>query len=216
MKFTSFILLFFSCYFLKAQSSLDIQIGWTFSNVRVLYDKSTVRLGPVADEFLLFDPLHRSFLGLTYTYQIQRVHLSTGLSLLILGASDIPAAPDHPWINTYFTTPFMIGYSFSLSKKIPLKLTIRTGIDLGYRLGNGVLGDEKWWGLLNLTTGLELTWRCFKLGTRGHWGMNNFFEYRPFHYHHTGLTTYLGYTFWDSKKAKAKRLERQQARQLMK
>lgn len=214
MRTILWILLSLSCYNLKSQSSLDIQAGWTVSNVRGLYDQSTVQLGPVADEFLNFDPLHIWFCGLMYDYQIEKVHLSTGISLLILGSSDIAAAPDHAWINTYATIPLLVGYSLKLSSKIPLDLTIRSGIDLGYRLGNGVLGDEKWWGLLNLTAGIEISWKQFRLGTRGHWGMNDFFVYHPFHYQHTGLTTYLGYTFWDSQKTKARRLERQQAKQL--
>lgn len=135
---------------------------------------------------------------------------------MIYGSKDTLAAPDHRWYTSYATIPLLVGYHINLSKTQPIHLIWNIGVDLGYRLEKDITLSNRWWGSLNILTGVEFHWKRLHLGIRGFWGMTNFLQLHPFHYQYTGLTTYLGYTFWDRKKAQVKRLERQQRKQLEK
>lgn len=194
------------------QINLSIQAGWTASNIRTLEDRSQP---PVNVGERPFEVLHMPYVGLECTYQRKQLQFSTGLSALALGSSGGAFMGDHDWQHHYLVVPFSLGYQWSLSKS--LNIVVNGGIELGYLWAQPVLTigtRTRHLGMANLTTGAALQWKCFKLGVRGHWSITDFNQLGSSHYQHTGVTTYLSYIFWEEQKATAKRLERQQAKNL--
>lgn len=206
MKSIILTLLLSSCsILLLAQSKLAIQAGWTASNMRVLASAEEWPQ-PTSSNFL-----HRPYLGISYQYNYKKFQLSTGLSSLILGASGGSFLGNGDWEHWYVVVPILGGYSITLSKEV--QLVVQGGAEIGYKWANstlviGRINDHK--GLVNLTAGAALAWKQFQWGTRGHWGLTDFEKMGATGFRHTGLSTYLSYTFWNSKRAKAKRLEKQQ------
>jgi hypothetical protein len=212
MRIFLVLLLSMVVYKINAQSKVSILGGWTASKVRTLYDKN-VNKGPAFVEASEMSILNAPYFGLEYEYAYKKLHLSTGLAILTLGSSRTPFFGEIPWPTYYWAFPFLGGYNIFLSKK--WNIIVEGGAEIGFQQGSsGLIGTGAYWGNINAVLGVELGYKRFRLGVRGHWGLTDFRYLDPITYKHTAITTYLSYDLWDHAKAKARRLRKQQEKQL--
>jgi hypothetical protein len=198
-----------------AQSRISLQIGWTASKIRAIYDKQSLSLGPVAgDSFTKFDFWHTWYASAEYEYDYKKLRLSTGFAAMAMGAGGLPGFPEYPWVTAYWTIPVLAGYHLEWGKD--WNLIVEGGVEIGFQHGSATIrtGRGARWGNINAIAAVEAEWKNIRLGVRGHWGLTTFRTFDPIIYKHTGITTYLGYTLWDHAQCKARRLKRQQEKRL--
>ena len=76
--------------------------------------------------------------------------------------------------------------------------------------------------LYNMVAGIEGAWKNLRFGTRFHLGLTDYFSWDVnngkdiVHFKHASITIYLGYTLWNSKRSKEKRLERKAQKKIKK
>ncbi|MFK7798105.1 MAG: hypothetical protein AB8E82_11675 [Aureispira sp.] len=208
MKVILFLLLAMITDKINAQSKVSVLGGWTASKIRTLYDKN-INKGPAFSEASDMPILHAPYLGFEYEYDYKKLHLSTGIALLTLGSNKTPFFGEIPWPTYYWAFPLLGGYNIFLSKK--WNLIVEGGTEICFQQGSsGLIGTGSYWGNINAVLGVELCYKRFRLGMRGHWGVTDFRYLDPITYQHTAITTYLSYDLWDHAKAKARRLRKQQ------
>lgn len=198
-----------------SQSRISLYGGWTASKIRAIYDKNTFQPGPLAgDSFTKFPFWHTIYLGGEFEYDCKKLRISTGFSMMAMGAGGSPGFPEYPWVTAYYTFPLLGGYILELDKG--WEMTFEGGVEIGLQRGGATLrtGGGSHWGNINLVAAVETEWKNFRLGVRGHLGVTNFRRAYTIIYKHTGITTYLGYTLWDHGKCKARKLRKQQEKQL--
>lgn len=143
--------------------------------------------------------------------------------MLTLGSSSV-FIKNLALAELYLTIPLIFGKKWNLPKN--WSLTAALGFEVGvYRSAvSGVtfMGKSDW--NMNAILGLEANWRRFRFGARLQVGLTIYEviynvkdRSKDIALRHSGLTVYLGFTLWDSKKSKgwrakrlAKRLERTQ------
>lgn len=214
-------LIFFFYTTIEAQHRLSITGGWTFSS---LYKTGTPKAFEnhyyYADLFR-FSPIHMPDLGIKYTYQYKFFRFSTGISFLSLGTRDF-FWKGTGWAHLYLLVPLLFGRQFEVTKNFTF--TLEGGLEAGTSIMNVgsiiILGREQSRPYLGLSIGIEGQYKRFFIGMRGHLGLNNFDYYtfnaqqETLYFKHMGGTLYLGYTFWDSKKARERRDRRRNKKQL--
>ena len=199
---------------LLAQSRISLQTGWTISRIRAVYDKEQVQPGPYFDQLVKFKPWHTWCIGAEYEYDYKKLRLSVGFTTLSLGAGNTPLFPDYPWVKAYWMIPLLGGYHLKFPNGWGLVFEggVEGGIQNEGNWNNIPNGLSMW--IINAIVGVEGEYKQFRLGIRGHWGLNTFQQLGEISYKHTAITTYLSYTLWDHAKAKQRRLEREQAKRL--
>lgn len=206
-----FLVSYFLISNIKAQHKISAYVGWTASKIQTFYSSNAIKR-PVHDDLFALPVLHKPYVAFEYEYDWKKLRLSTGLSTTIWGASAFFGDPDI-WAEMYLNIPIIAGFRLDLPKK--WNLTIESGFEAGMRLTN--LGiyfypddyEFKFRGNLNAILGVEANWKQFRLGTRLQVGLSTFrYWNNDIWFKHSGITTYLGYTLWDSKIAKEKRAKR--------
>ncbi|MFK7798104.1 MAG: hypothetical protein AB8E82_11670 [Aureispira sp.] len=193
---------------INAQSKVSVQGGMTISRVRAIYDPK-IKKGPVFGEFVNFVPYYHPYLGVEYEYAYKNARITTGVSFTAFGAGNTPLFGNIPWPTFYWVIPILGGYQISFNKD--MNLLLKGGIDVGLQQGeSGVFHEGAKWGNINAVIGVELCYKRFRWGMRGHWGVTDFRYFPPYTYQHTAITTYLSYDLWDHAKAKARRLRKRQ------
>jgi hypothetical protein len=198
----TFLLSFFYYNNSKAQHKISAYAGWTASQT-INYQ------APVYNE--IYAVLHMPYLGFEYEYDYKKLRFSTGLALTTFGRS-MSAEKQIALGSTYLNMPIIAGIQFNLKKN--WGLTIESGVELGLEIASissFVIGGDnnKREGNINAILGLETQWKAFRLGSRLQIGLTTFMPWRTWATDkHAGITTYLGYTLWDSKIAKEKRAKR--------
>lgn len=194
----------------QAQHKISAYGGWTASKIQVFLSPDK-RKGPIFNDLFKLPILHKPYLSFEYEYDWKKLRLSTGLSVTIWGTSEF-FGDTQPWAEMYLNLPIIAGLRLDLPKN--WNLTIESGFEVGVRLTNiGIYFlddfDNKFRGNLNAILGAEANWKQFRLGTRLQVGLTTFRYWNDdIWFKHSGLTTYLGYTIWDSKIAKEKRVKR--------
>jgi hypothetical protein len=205
-----------SCFYYNnshAQHKISAYAGWTAS--QSINYQSPARYKETSAV------LHMPYLGFEYEYDWKKLRLSTGLSVSTLGRS-FSAEKQMPVGSMYANIPLIAGVHFELPKN--WGLTLEGGAEFGLEISPisvisyGRNYDNKMEGNINAVAGLETQWKQFRFGTRLQIGLTTYMPWRQdVNYKHAGITTYLGYTIWDSKIAKdkrAKQLARKQADKL--
>jgi hypothetical protein len=208
------ILLWTNLSYSVAQSRISITGGWTASKVRAINPNPLS--GGYYGSLVNFSFLHYSFQGFEYEYDYKNLRLSTGFSLMVLGAGNLPLFSTLPWTTGYWVIPLLGGYNLQLGKGwgIIFEGGSEVGIATNGQPGAVLQTGGTYWGNINAVVGVELGYKRFRLGVRGHWGLTDFRYFLPITYKHTAITTYLSYDLWDHAKAKARRLQKQQEKQL--
>lgn len=212
-KITLFFLVITFHFFTKksqAQHKISAYGGWTASKIQIFLSPDSKK-GPIFGDLFALPVLHRPYIAFEYEYDWKRLRLSTGLSTTIWGTSEF-FGDTQPWAEMYLNIPIIAGVRFDLPKH--WNLTLESGFEAGVRLTNiGVyfLDDyePRFRGNLNAILGVEANWKHFRLGARLQVGLTTFrYWSSDLWFKHSGITTYLGYTIWDSKIAKEKRAKR--------
>lgn len=195
-----------SCFYNNAQAQHKISVygGWTASQ---LQNYKTPHQYPEVSAVL-----HMPYLGFEYEYDWKKLRLSTGLSVSTIGKS-VSKEKQLAVGSMYVNLPIIGGIQFDLAKN--WGLTIESGVELGLELSSVsvyfTIADynNKTKGNINGILALETQWKAFRLGTRLQIGLT---QYRPWRTisddRHAAITTYLGYTIWDSQIAKTKRAKK--------
>lgn len=199
-----FTFLFSFCYYnnSQAQHKISAYAGWTASQTKNYQS-------PIYNE--ISAPLHMPYLGFEYEYDWKKLRLSTGLSVTTMGRS-FSAEKQVPMGSMYANLPIIVGIQFDLPKN--WGFTIETGAELGIQVSSiSVIaygGDpNKVEGNINAILGFETQWKQFRFGAKLQVGLTTYMPWRSgVNYKHFGGTTYLGYTLWDSKIAKEKKIKR--------
>jgi hypothetical protein len=217
MRITITLIIYFIIYTqsIIAQSRISLYGGWTASKLRAIYDKNVYSPSPAAEyAFINFPFLHTIYMGGEFEYDYKKLRLSTGFSFMAIGAGRLPVFPEYPWVTAYYTFPLLGGYNLKLDKG--WNIVFEGGVEIGIQRGGSVLqtGRGARWGNINVVAAVETEWKHFRLGVRGHLGVTTFRTIDPIIYKHTAITTYLGYTLWDHAQCKARRLQKQQEKQL--
>lgn len=209
--FFTFILSFFYYNNSQAQHKISAYGGWTASQTQNYQ-------APIYNE--IYAALHMPYLGFEYEYDYKKLRFSTGLSFTTLGRS-MSSEKQIPIGAMYANLPIIAGIQFELPKN--WGFTIEAGAELGIQLSpiSAIIyaGDpNKIESNINAIVGIETQWKAFRFGARLQIGLTTFMPWRTWaNDKHLGITTYLGYTLWDSKIAKekrAKRLAKKQANNL--
>jgi len=206
------LLLIFYNSILSAQHSISVTGGWTFSTLYKVGNEEAFK----ADAFYglyNFSLFHAGNINAKYEYTHQSFRLSTGLSLLSLGANGY-FSKDGDIAYMYLTVPVLFGYKTTFSEN--LSLVIEGGGEVGVsvsRVGSvevlGRRGKTRYY--VGLLFGVEGKYKRFSFGARFHLGLNDFEDHtfsrneETLYFKHIGSTIYLGYTIWDSSKAKQKK-----------
>lgn len=214
MKKTIFFLILIPCIFIKntiqAQHKISAYAGWTASKIQVYLNPNTQK-SPVHHELFAFPIFHSPYVAFEYEYDWKKLRLSTGLSVATWGTS-ASWGGTLAWAEMYLNIPTIAGFRFDLPKK--WNLTVESGLETGIRLTNiGVyhVDDFEFRVRINVNAilGVEANWKQFRLGTRLQVGLTTFRRFNDdIWFKHSGITTYIGYTIWDSKIAKEKRAKR--------
>lgn len=198
----------------QTQHQVGVVGGYTLSKVRALFP-SNHQPNFMDKDYTTFSFCHAAYLGVFYEYAPQKLRYRVGLDAVTLGASNVPSPEpdsDYPWYSYYLTLPLIVTYPIMLGKQV--YLSPQVGLEPGLQWGNPaviLVGQGKYWGHLGLLLGLELEYKRWRLGVRGQYGLTDFLTLPPYRYRHTALTLYLGYTFYDSSVAQARRLNKTRA-----
>lgn len=205
MKRTLFIPVFLLYFFTSnAQHKISGYVGWTASKLEV-YSKTNATINNLDYGFL-----HTPYLAFEYEYDWKKLRFSTGLSGIGMGASDFFGKDTH-WGGVYINIPILAGINWDLPKN--WGLMVESGVEAGLKLVN--IGDittiddmnNKVKGNINAVLGLESNWKRFRFGVRLQVGLTDFNKWsNSATLKHVGVTTYLGYTLWDSGKKKASKM----------
>lgn len=193
-----------------AQHKVSAYTGWTASKIQTFYSPDA-RKSPIDDELFAFPILHRPYVAFEYEYDWRKLRLSTGLSTTIWGTR-ASWGGTLQWAEMYLNIPTIAGIRFDLPKN--WNLTVESGFETGMRLTHlGVyhVDDFEFRVRINVNTvlGIEANWKQFRLGTRLQVGLTTFRHFNDdIWFKHSAITTYLGYTIWDSQIAKEKRVKR--------
>lgn len=199
-----------------AQHNLSVTGGWTFSTLYKIGTTEAFEDHYYYSDLYDFALIHFPSLNLKYNYRHQTFRFSIGISFLSMGTRDYFWKGTR-WAYLYLTIPVLAGHQFKLSENCAL--VIEGGIEAGASVM--IVGDlvnlskfEKTLPYIGLVFGLESNYKRFILGTSFHLGLNNFdnssgtTRQETIYFRHIGGTVYIGYTFWDSAKAKEKRQKR--------
>lgn len=196
------------------QSKINIYGGWTPSKILV-YATEELRQRTYFSDLYRLPVYHSPYFALNYEYTHKSFVFTTGLSCFVLGTSEFFLA-DHSMAMMYINIPLFGGHKWNFSKGWGLK------IEGGAEVGVGALNM----GLVtflstanqtrmnvNLTLGVEGEWKRLRFGTRVQVGVTDYQEVGPSPtargvLRHSAITTYIGYTLWDSVKAKERRKKR--------
>lgn len=210
MKIVLLILFITSYSIVKSQHQVSLNAGWTASKI-VEFRKPNVSLGSAYKDLHAF-PMHHGVYGaIEYEYTLHPFKLSTGLSIAEFGTSKYILGS---WVMYYINIPIMIGYQWKLPKEFCF--TLEGGAEIGIENSSTVITNNKWQVISLGTIGLEASWKRLRFGIKGHFSINPFRDWSTAYLHHSGITTYVGYTLFDSiqnKKRRAKRLEKKQSKQ---
>jgi hypothetical protein len=204
---------FFSSFFYynnsQAQHKISTYAGWTASQAQN-YEKDT----PYKE---ISGTLHMPYLGFEYEYDWKKLRFSTGLSFTTLGRS-MSTEKQMAVGSMYVNLPIIAGIQFDLPKN--WGLTLEAGAEVGLELSSISVviyaGDynHKIGSNVNAVAAVETQWKQFRFGTRLQVGLTTYTPWRMgVNYKHLGLTTYLGYTLWDSKIVEEKRAKQWAKRQ---
>lgn len=194
----------------QAQHKISAYGGWTMSKIQKRIDPA-LKKGAIYDEFYAFPILHAGYMGLEYEYDWKFFRFSTGLSYVILGSSEF-VFRDTPWETWYITVPVIGGVKWDLPHNFGL--TLEAGVEVGFEIATGILVSTAAynpWGNVNAVLGVEANWKQFRFGTRLQYGLTKFRimgSRQEITLRHSALTTYIGYTLWDSEKAHHRRAKR--------
>lgn len=201
---STFLFSFFYYNNSQAQHKISAYAGWTASQTQNYQNPALYQE--------VSSVLHMPYLGLEYEYDWKKLRLSTGLSVTTMGRS-FSTEKQVPMGSMYANLPIIAGIQFDLPKN--WGLTLEGGVELGLEIASvSVITyagdyDNKIDGTVNALVGLETQWKQFRFGTRLQIGLTTYMPWRSgVDYKHLGVTTYLGYTLWDSKIAKEKRAKR--------
>ena len=199
-----------------AQHSLSVNGGWTFSTVYKVGAPEAFKAIANLSHWHNFSPFHIPNLNLAYQYNHKTFRLSTSISFLSLGTRDF-IWHGTEWAYMYLTFPVLFGYQMKLPKDF--SLVLEGGTEIGTSIMNvgsvvslAKIGKTR--PYIGLALGVEVKYKRFICGFRGHFGLNNFDDIpsdkpeETLYFKHIGGTLYLGYTFWDSQKAKERRERR--------
>ncbi|MBL4649738.1 MAG: hypothetical protein JKY03_08405 [Aureispira sp.] len=205
-------ILFFSFYHNSSQAQHKISAygGWTAAKIQV-YSNPNTQKSPIDQELFAFPILHKPYVAFEYEYDWKKLRLSTGLSTTIWGTS-ASWGGSLQWAEMYLNIPTIAGFRFDLPKN--WNITLESGLETGIRLtplGVYHIDDFEFRVRINVNAilGLEANWKQFRLGTRLQVGLTTFRRFNDdIWFKHSGITTYIGYTIWDSQIAKEKRAKR--------
>ncbi|MGH1339729.1 MAG: hypothetical protein ACRBFS_26660 [Aureispira sp.] len=211
-----FFLFFESCTTSFAQHQLSVTGGWTFSTLYKVGTKEAFETSYYYANLFRFSSIHLPNLNFKYNYHHRSLRFSTGISFLSLGTRDY-FWQGTDWAYLYLTVPLLIGHQFKLSNQ--WSLVTEGGVEIGTSLDKvgsmvSAIHIGKKLPYIGLVLGVESNYKRFVLGIRGHLGVNDFYHFEfnaqqeTLYFKHIGGTLYLGYTFWDSKKAKERRERR--------
>jgi len=209
-KMIRILIIVFLCLCVKvnAQYKISANGGWTISKLQKQMAPS-LKPGVIYNELYAFPVHHAPYLSFEYEYDWKSWHFSTGLSFMSLGTGEF-MFDDTPWTGDYISIPLAIGLNWDLPKGFGL--TLETGIEAGLDLEISYVTfnahKKRIKGNVNLILGIEGNWKRFRLGVRAQGGVTEFEiigQNRDLVLRHSAITTYIGYTFWDSKKAKERR-----------
>ncbi|WMX12864.1 MULTISPECIES: hypothetical protein [unclassified Aureispira] len=214
MKNIILILLFtFSSSFISAQHNISATAGWTVSTLYKVGTRAALNTSSYYADLYEFTPFYTLNINVKYEYTYNLFRLSTGFSLLSLGANDY-FFKGFENVFMYLTIPVLLGYKKNFSKEI--SLVIEGGSEFGLSLANvgSVINAAKKGQTrpyIGLLFGIEGKYKRFSLGARFHLGLNDFEQHtfssknETIYFKHIGSTIYLGYTIWDSSKVKKKK-----------
>jgi hypothetical protein len=198
------------------QHSLSITGGWTFSTLYKIGTPTAFEHHYYYSDLFDFSLIHFPNFNLKYNYNAQAFRFSTGLSFLSIGTRDYFWKGTR-WAYLYLTVPVLVGRRFKFSKHHSLAL--EGGIEAGTSVM--MVGDlvnaakfKETLPYVGLILNIENSYKRFIFGIRGHLGLNNFDYYvfstpqETIYFKHISGTVYIGYTFWDSHKAKIRRQQR--------
>ncbi|WP_156039952.1 outer membrane beta-barrel protein [Aureispira sp. CCB-QB1] len=205
-----FLLFFITSYFVaNSQHQISIHGGWTASKI-VEFRKPSIPTGSSYDDLHAF-PMHHGVYGsIEYEYMLHPFKLSIGVSASEFGTSKYIVGP---WATYYISIPMMLGYHWSLPKNFGV--TLEGGAEIGIETSSTVFNYNKSQVLALGTVGIEAAWKRLKFGVKGHFSLNPFRDWNTAYLHHSGITTYIGYTLFDSaqnKKRRAKHLEQKESK----
>lgn len=185
-----------------AQHQISFSGGWTASKI-VEFTKPGASLGSVYNDLHAF-PIHHGIYGaIEYEYTLHPLKLSIGISASEFGTSKYALGP---WTMYYSSIPVMVGYQWKLPKDF--SFTLEGGAEIGVETSSTVATNNKWKAVAFGTIGLEASWKRLKFGLKGHFSLNSFRDWKTAYLYHSGITTYVGYTLFDSEKNKKKRAKR--------
>lgn len=203
MRYILVILFFVANYFIaNSQHQISLHGGWTASKI-VEFRKADIPVGSSYNDLHAF-PMHHGIYGsIEYEYMLHPFKLSVGLSASEFGTSRYIAGP---WATYYISIPMMLGYHWKLPKNF--SITLEGGAEIGIETSSTVFNYNKTQLLALGTVGVEAAWKRLKFGLKGHFSMNPFRDWNTAYLHHSGMTTYIGYTLFDSVKNKERRAKR--------
>jgi len=195
-----------------AQHSISVTGGWTFSTLYKVGNKEALKADALYGLYNL-SLFHAGNISTKYEYSYNMFRLSTGLSLLSLGANDF-FSKNFDIAYMYLTIPALFGYKKNFSKD--LSLVIEAGGEAGVsvsRVGSvevlGRRGKTRYY--VGLLLGIEGKYKRFSFGARFHLGLNDFEDHtfsrneETLYLRNIGSTIYLGYMIWDSSRVKKKK-----------
>jgi len=201
------ILVSFLALSVHAQHKISAYGGWTMSKLQSQIHEG-FKKGALYNQLNRFPVLHAEYFSFEYEYSWKRFQFSTGWSWVVMGTSNHPLV-GFAWKNWYITLPIYGGMHWEFPKD--WGLTVETGVEIAYQQGVGLYdgGTGSLWGNINAVLGVEGNWKRFRFGTRLQIGVTKFRVYAgESTLRHSGLTTYIGYTLWDSEKAYHRRAKR--------
>ena len=220
MKKIIFIIIFSLGVFinLSAQHNISINGGLSISNLQKYGSPSALKKISVHNELFSTTPYYCPFLGLEYEFDFKRYRFSSGLSFLTMGANDFVFS-NETTAEMYLSLPLLAGIKWPISSKT--SIMIEAGAEFGLQIlnmGTVLLGSRinKINGNIGLVAGIEGAWKNLRFGTRFHLGLTDYFSWDVnngkdiIHFKHASITIYLGYTLWNSKRSKERRLKRKQ------
>jgi len=199
-----------------SQSKFSGYTGWTASKIQAKRISNNYPITPVEESHYTLPILHTFYGAVEYEYDFKMLRFSTGLSFLTLGTNDYFLSPVQTWRTWYTNVPLILGVKFNLPHDI--RFIIESGVELGLESGsdiNALSQDRgKYLFHVNAVTGIELEWNRFRLGSRLQIGLTTFRNIQETSLSHSAITTYVGYTLWDSQLAKEKRKKRLELKEL--
>lgn len=198
-----------------AQHSISIKGGMTISNLQKYGNEQALKdINLYYDGMFNTTPFYNPYLSLEYAFDYKPFRISSGLSLLSLGANNF-IEKNSSTGKIYLTIPLLIGRKWRIVNNF--SITAEIGGNFGLKILN--IGDvelaksmDRIEGDIGITGGLETSWKKIKLGTKLQIGLTNYFDWttqinnntQRVDFRHSSITFYIGYTLWSSTKNKIK------------